>query len=99
MAKPKPPEVVHRQMHGDPFEAYIGLKRIEVAIYVLEGYGHRIIPVDRNPSGSIKPPSRANCLHGRPIQPNPMFVKFGDRKGYAQICSMCAWETGQIESF
>ena len=84
-----------RTMIGEPFEAYIGLKRVEAAIYNVDDYGQRILTIGRNPSGSLKPPTAGTCLHGRPMV--SIDVQPGDRKAYARLCSLCAWETAQLE--
>ena len=94
MAK-KPETPQQRTMIGEPFNAYIGLKRVEAAIYNVEDYGHRILIIARNPSGSLKPPTAPACLHGRPMV--SIDVQPGDRKAYARLCSLCAWETAQLE--
>lgn len=95
MAKKPTDTPQQRTMIGEPFDAYIGLKRVEAAIYDVDGYGHRILTIGRNPSGSLKPPTAAACLHGRPMV--SIDVEPGDRKAYARLCSLCAWETAQLE--
>lgn len=96
MAKKPTDTPQQRTMIGEPFDAYVGLKRVEVAIYNVDGYGHRILLVGRNTSGSLKPPTAAACLHARPMV--SIDVKPGDREGYAQLCRPCAWETAQLEA-
>ncbi len=95
MAKKPTDPPQQRTMIGEPFQAYIGLTRVEVAIYNVEDYGHRILAVARNPSGSFKPPSQGRCLHNRPMV--SIDVQPGDREAYARLCSLCAWETAQLE--
>lgn len=85
-----------RQMIGESFDARLDLKTVEAAIYNIEGYGHRILIVGRNPSGSLKPPSQSRCLHNRAML--SIDVKPGDRQGYAQLCNLCAYETAQLET-
>lgn len=85
-----------REMIGEPFKAYIDLKTVEAAIYSIVEYGHRILIVGRNASGSLKPPSQSRCLHNRAML--SIDVKPGDRQGYAQLCNLCAYETAQLET-
>ncbi len=91
----KTPEQPSRQMIGESFDAHISLRTVEAAIYNIEGYGHRILIVGRNPSGSLKLPSQSTCLHDRAML--SIDVKPGDRQGYAQLCNLCAYETAQLE--
>jgi hypothetical protein len=95
MAK-KATEQPLRQMIGEPFKAHLDLKTVEAAIYNIEEYGHRILLVHRNPSGSLKTPSQSRCLHNRAML--SIDVKPGDRQGYAQLCNLCAYETAQLET-
>ncbi len=95
MAKKPTDPPQQRTMIGDPFSAYIGLARVEAAIYNVTDYGHRILTIGRNPSGSLKPPTQGSCLHNRPMV--SIDVKPGDREAYARLCSLCAWETAQLE--
>lgn len=95
MAK-KPPEEPLRRIVGDPFDVHIGMRKVEAAIYNIEGFGHRILMVHRNRSGSLKQPSQPLCLHGRAML--SIDVKPGDRKGYVQLCNLCAYETAQLET-
>ncbi len=95
MAKKPTDPPQQRTMIGEPFQAYIGLTRVEAAIYNVDDYGHRILTIGRNPSGSLKPPTQPTCLHGRPMV--SIDVQPGDRQAYARLCSLCAWETAQLE--
>ena len=82
-------------MIGKPFEAHIGLTAVEAAIYDIDGYGHRILQVRRNPGGSLKNPTQTRCFHDRVML--SVDVKVGDRQGYVQLCRLCAFETARRE--
>lgn len=90
-------ETTHRQIIGEPFTATQGFRQIEAAVYRLEGYGQRIIAVNRSSgTGAIAPSRRAVCIHSKPINGSPFDIKHGDLAGYAQICNLCTYEVAHL---
>jgi hypothetical protein len=88
-------------MEGGTFTAHHGLAEVSAAIYNVDGFGPRILPVTFNPGGTPTPPSVKNCLHGRPIF--PMASKFGgvdvgNTAGYAELCRLCGFEVDTIRA-
>jgi hypothetical protein len=99
--KPKPPEAPRYQIEGEPFKGSAGFRTVEAAVYNVGGFGPRIIPVSRQPSGALKPPDVKNCIHGRPLIPlgaSSGGVDLGDREGYAQLCRLCAFEVEAVRN-
>ncbi len=98
-AKPAKIEAPRLVMEGGTFTAHAGLTEVSAAIYNVDGFGPRILPVTFNPSGSPTPPSVKNCLHGRPIFPlAPKFggVAVGDAPGYTALCRLCGFEVDAL---
>lgn len=98
--RPKTEAPPSRTLEGEPFAAGPPGHTREAAVYVIEGFGPRVVFTTRSATTfDLVQPQTKSCVHGRPLIPaGARFggIAAGDRSGYTQVCRLCAFEVDQL---